>query len=165
MKEQPSLIRDAEGRYQTSAPVEPGQILEVAEAILSEQFERGESLTSPAATRRWLIHKLATLDHEVFATLWLDTRHRVLAFETLFTGTIDGASVYPREVVKAGLAHNAAACIFTHNHPSGVPEPSAADRALTRRLVEALGLVEIRVLDHFVVGGTEAVSFAERGLI
>ena len=167
MKKQPSLIiRDAEGRYQTSGPVEPGQILEAAEAILAEQFDRGESLTSPAATRRWLKTKLATLEHEVFLCLFLDTRHRVISHEELFRGTLDGASVYPREVVKRALELNAGAVIFAHNHPSGIPEPSAADRALTRRLVEALGMVEVRVLDHFVVGGVaEPVSFAERGLI
>lgn len=161
----PAIIKDAKGLYSTTGPVEAGAILQIAESILAAQFKRGEALTSPAASKQWLIHKLATLDHEVFAVLWLDTRHRVLSFDELFTGTIDGASVYPREVVKAGLRHNAAACIFTHNHPSGIPEPSAADRAITRRLVDALALVEIRVLDHFVIGGTDAVSFAERGLI
>lgn len=159
------IIQDESGRYLTTGPIDGVQLVKAAEEVLAKQFSRGQSLTSPAATRQWLTLKLADLQHEIFAVLWLDTRHHVLAYEELFRGTIDGASVYPREVVKAGLQHNAAACIFTHNHPSGVPEPSAADRALTRRLVEALGLVEIRVLDHFVIGGTEAVSFAERGLI
>jgi len=107
---------------------------------------------------------LAHLDHEVFAVLWLDNRHRVLSFEELFRGTIDGASVHPREVVKAALSHNAAACILAHNHSSGVSEPSQADVSLTSRLREALSLVDLRVLDHIVVG-EDCTSFAERGLL
>jgi DNA repair protein RadC len=103
--------------------------------------------------------------HEVFACIYLDNQHRVLAFDELFRGTIDGASVYPREVVKAALKRNAAALILAHNHPSGVAEPSAADRQLTRRLKDALALVDIRVLDHVVVGDGETVSLAERGWV
>jgi DNA repair protein RadC len=109
--------------------------------------------------------RLRDLDHEVFACLYLDTRNRVLKYEELFRGTLDGASVHPREVVKQALAQNAAALIFAHNHPSGVAEPSGADERITRRLRDALALVEIRVLDHIVVGDGEAVSFAERGLL
>jgi len=160
-----AIIQDAEGRYRTARPVTDEELVDAAEEILRQRCDRGTALTSPTAVRQWLIAKLSSLDHEIFGCLFLDTRHRVIGFEELFRGTIDGASVYPREVVKAALAVNAAAVIFTHNHPSGIPEPSAADRQLTRRLVEALSLVEIRVLDHFVIGGVDAVSFAERGLI
>ena len=133
-------------------------------AILHEALTRGEALDSPAATRRYLAARLRDYPHEVFAALFLDNRHRVIAYEELFRGTIDGTSVHPREVVKRALAHNAAALILAHNHPSGIAEPSSADTALTRRLRDALGLVEIRVLDHLVVGDGEVVSLAERGL-
>ena len=137
--------------------------LEMARRHLGEALERGKPLTDPAATRKYLLAKLRDMPHEVFSCLYLDNRHRVIAFEELFRGTIDGASVPPREVVRASLKHNAAALIFAHNHPSGVAEPSDADRRLTRRLSDALALVDIRVLDHFVVGDGEVVSFAERG--
>lgn len=139
--------------------------LELTRRHLREELERKGAITSPAATRRFLMAQLRDLPHEVFACLYLDTRHRVIGFEELFRGTIDGASVHPREVVKRVLSVNAAAVVFAHNHPSGVAEPSDADRRLTRRLSEALSLVDVRVLDHFVVGDGEAVSFAERGLI
>lgn len=140
-------------------------VVEMARRHLGQRLQRGEPLTDPAATRDYLAAALRDLQHEVFACLYLDTRHRVIAWEELFRGTLDGTSVHPREVVKKALAHNAAALIFAHNHPSGVAEPSDADRRLTRRLREALALVDIRVLDHFVVGDGETVSFAERGLI
>jgi len=129
----------------------------------SEGLARGAPLADPDATRRFLVARLRDLPHEVFACLFLDNRHRVIAFEELFRGTLDGASVHPREVVKATLRHNVAALILAHNHPSGVAEPSDADRLITRRLREALGLVDVRVLDHFVVGDGYAVSFAEHG--
>ncbi|KAB7627373.1 RadC family protein [Alkalilimnicola sp. S0819] len=140
-------------------------VLEMGRRHLWAKLQRGEALGSPADTRAYLTAKLRHHPHEVFACLFLDNRHRVLAFEELFRGTIDAASVYPREVVKRALALNAAALILAHNHPSGVAEPSRADELLTRRLGEALGLVDIRLLDHFVVGDGEAVSFAERGLL
>jgi len=122
-------------------------------------------MTSPEITRAFLTLKLADLEYEVFGTLFLDTRHRVLAYEELFRGTINGAAVYPREVVKRGLALNASAVIFVHNHPSGVPDPSTDDQRITTRLKEALALVEIQVLDHFIVGGDNAISMAERGML
>ena len=137
--------------------------LEMARRHLGEPLERGKPLTDPAATRKYLLARLRDMPHEVFSCLYLDNRHRVIAFEELFRGTIDGATVHPREVVRAALKHNAAALIFAHNHPSGVAEPSDADRRLTRRLADALALVDIRVLDHFVVGDGEVASFAERG--
>ena len=139
--------------------------LEMARRHLGEGPERGKPLSDPAATRKYLRARLRDMPYEVFACLYLDNRHRVIAFEELFRGTIDGASVHPREVVRSALKHNAAALIFAHNHPSGVAEPSDADRRLTRRLQEALALVDIRVLDHFVVGDGEVASFAERGWI
>lgn len=140
-------------------------VLEMGRRHLDEELVRGEPLTSSAATRRYLRACLRDRAYEVFACLFLDNRHRVLAFEELFRGTIDGASVYPREVVKSALGHNAAAVILAHNHPSGVAEPSRADTRLTERLCEALGLVDIRVLDHLIIGDGEPVSFAERGLL
>lgn len=139
-------------------------VLEMARRYLFENLQRGDTLSSPQDTRQYLSSQLRDYPHEVFAALFLDQRHRVICFEELFRGTIDGASVYPREVVKKALQHNAAALIFAHNHPSGVAEPSQADEQITRRLIEALKLVDVRVLDHFVVGD-EVVSFAERGLL
>jgi DNA repair protein RadC len=139
-------------------------VLEMARRHLFESMRRGDALTSPADTRQYLCRRLREYSHEVFAVLFLDQRHRVICFEELFTGTIDGASVYPREVVKRALAHNAAAVIFSHNHPSGVAEPSQSDLQITRRLKDALGLIDVRVIDHFIVGD-EIVSFAERGLL
>lgn len=139
-------------------------VLEMARRYLFENLQRGETLSSPQDTRQYLSSQLRDYPHEVFAVLFLDQRHRVICFEELFRGTIDGASVYPREVVKKALQHNAAALIFAHNHPSGVAEPSQADEQITRRLIDALKLVDVRVLDHFIVGD-EVVSFAERGLL
>ncbi len=139
-------------------------VLEMARRYLFESVHRGDALTSPDATRQFLSERMRDYTHEVFAALFLDQRHRVICFEELFNGTIDGASVYPREVVKKALQHNSAAIIFAHNHPSGVAEPSGSDISITKRLKEALALIDVRVLDHFVVG-EEVVSFAERGLI
>ncbi|MDE2235192.1 MAG: DNA repair protein RadC [Gammaproteobacteria bacterium] len=140
-------------------------VLELSLRHLGESLQRGNPLQDPQSSRSYIITRLRDRPREVFCCLYLDNRHRVIAFEELFYGTLDGASVHPREVVRQAIAHNAAALIFAHNHPSGVAEPSDADRRLTRRLKEALALVDIRVLDHFVVGDGEAVSFAERGLL
>jgi DNA repair protein RadC len=123
------------------------------------------SLSSPQLVREYLKTLLASQEREVFVMVALDNRHRVIASEILFTGTIDGARVYPREVVKCALRHNAAAVIFAHDHPSGVLEPSAADELITRRLKEALSLIDVRVLDHFIVGDGACYSFSEGGLI
>lgn len=139
-------------------------VIEMGRRHLFETLKRGEALSSPQVVRQFLLTRLRDMPFEVFACLFLDNRHRVIAFEELFRGTIDGAQVHPREVVKRALDHNAAAVIFAHNHPSGIAEPSGADRHITSRLVDALALVDIRVLDHFVVGDT-VVSFAEQGLI
>ncbi len=139
--------------------------LELGRRFLEAAVRRGDPLTRPDDTRRFLSARLRGLPHEVFACLFLDNRHRVIGYEELFRGTIDGTEVHPREVIKRALAYNAAAVILAHNHPSGVAEPSRADETLTRRLKEALALVEIRILDHLIVGEGEIVSFAERGLI
>ncbi|UTM57489.1 DNA repair protein RadC [Photobacterium sp. CCB-ST2H9] len=138
-------------------------VLEMSLRYLTERMERGEALTSPEQTRRYLSHLLRDRHREAFFVLFLDNQHRVIRGEVMFEGTIDAASVYPREVVKRSLELNAAALILAHNHPSGVAEPSQADRRITRRISDALALVDIRILDHFVVGDGEVVSFAERG--
>lgn len=138
-------------------------VLEMGRRHLAASIQRDSALESPQAVRDFLKAKLRHELHEVFACLFLDTKHRVLAFEILFYGTIDGASVYPRQVVKRALANNAAALILTHNHPSGVAEPSQADKILTERLKEALALVDVRVLDHFIVGDGEPLSMVENG--
>jgi DNA repair protein RadC len=140
--------------------------LELARRSLNEAMKARDLLASPAAVRDWLRLKLGGLPHETFTALWLDARNRLIAGEELFRGTLTQTSVYPREVVKHALTHNAAAVIFAHNHPSGLAEPSSADELLTRNLKEALALVDVRLLDHFVVvGQAPPFSFAERGLI
>lgn len=142
-----------------------GVVMELARRNLLARLSPRTVLTDPASTRRFFQAWLRDRRQEVFAALFLDTRHRVIACEALFQGTIDGTNVYPREVVLRCLGHGAAAVIFAHNHPSGVAEPSDADRRLTRRLRDALALVDIRVVDHLVVGDGETASFAERGLL
>lgn len=137
--------------------------LELGQRYLEARLRRGDALGSPGDTRRFLESRLRGYAHEVFACLFLDARNRVISFDEMFHGTIDGASVHPREIVRRALVRNAAGLIVAHNHPSGVAEPSRADRALTRRLQEAVALVDVRLLDHFVVGDGEVVSFAERG--
>ncbi|WP_162047410.1 RadC family protein [Vibrio taketomensis] len=139
--------------------------LEMSQRYLSETLQRGDALTSPQLTKLYLSSVLRDRQREAFYILFLDNQHRVISSEVMFEGTIDSASVYPREVVKRSLEHNAAALIIAHNHPSGIAEPSQADRRITRRLIDALALVEIRILDHFVVGDGEVISFAERGWI
>ncbi|WP_428353325.1 RadC family protein [Methyloprofundus sp.] len=140
-------------------------VLEMARRHTFEELDRGDVLTSPEATRAYLSNQLRHYPHEVFACLFLDNQHHILKFEELFRGTIDGASVYPREVVKKALEHNAAAVIFAHNHPSGISEPSQADKMITEKLKDALALLDIRVLDHFIIGDGSPYSFAEHGLL
>lgn len=141
-------------------------VLELARRALAEEIRARDLLTSPATVRDWLRLQLAALPHEVFCALWLDSQNRLIAFDELFRGSLAQTSVYPREVVKRALACNAAAAVFAHNHPSGVAEPSRADEALTQSLKQALALVDVKVLDHFVVAGQSApLSFAERGLL
>ena len=141
-------------------------VLEMSRRALSEAMKQGDALSTPAVVRDYLRLQLAGLPYEVFYALWLDAQNRLIAAEELFHGTLTQTSVYPREVVKKALAHNAAAVVLAHNHPSGVAEPSSADEFLTRELKQALALVDVRVLDHFIVAGSsQALSFAERGLL
>jgi DNA repair protein RadC len=140
-------------------------VLELARRVLKEDISRGNALSSPQAVRDFLRLTLSGRAREVFVALLLDAQHQVIAVEELFSGTLTQTSVYPREVVKAALRHNSAAVIFAHNHPSGVAEPSSADELLTRTLKSALALVDIQVLDHFIVAGSATTSFAERGLL
>jgi DNA repair protein RadC len=146
------------------------EVIDYACSVLEQRLQYCLSsedavFTSPIECRKYLTLKMAELEREVFAVLFLDNRHRLIKYDEMFFGTIDGASVHPREVVKAALKHNAAAVILAHNHPSGVPEPSNADKRITHQVKEALKLIDIRVLDHIVVGGTGTLSFAELGLV
>ena len=138
-------------------------VLEMSRRHLAERLRRDSALQSPQAVRDYLKSLLRHEPHEVFGCLFMDSKHRMLAFEVLFRGSIDSASVYPRQVVKRALAHNAAAVIFCHNHPSGISEPSQADSLLTQHLIKALDLIEVRVLDHFIVGDGQPLSMVERG--
>jgi len=156
------LVRDDAGDYR---PADADEVLRAALRLLAEQLRGCEVLSSPRAVRDFLRVKLGTLQHEVFAVLMLDAQNRVIEYVELFRGSVSQTSVYPREVVKESLARNAAALILVHNHPSGVAEPSRADEFLTQTLKAALSLVDVRVLDHMVVAGTDVVSFAERGLL
>ena len=140
------------------------QILEKAAEIIATKFVDGDMFTDAKATKDYLTFKLANYEKEVFAVMLLNTQHQLIEYRELFFGSIDSASVYPREVVKTVLEVNASAVIFAHNHPSGIAEPSESDKRITKRLVDALALIDTRVLDHIVVG-RESVSFAERGLI
>lgn len=164
LRADPSALQQHHGL----GPVKSGQlaaVLELSNRHLHETLVRGAPLESPQATEQYLKSVLRDQPHEVFACLFLDTRHRVIAFEELFHGTIDGATVYPRVVAEKALSHGAAALIVAHNHPSGISEPSLADQAITRRLKDALALLDIRLLDHFVIGDGAPVSMAARGLI
>lgn len=153
------------GEFDELRPATAAEVIAASRRLMTRRVRRGVALDSPSVVRDFLTNKLGALEHEVFAVLLLDTRHRLIEYVELFRGTIDGASVHPREVVKLALARNAAAIILAHPHPSGIAEPSAADELITQRLKEALGLVDIRVLDHLIIAGGEAVSLCERGLL
>jgi len=153
------------GERNEPRPATATQIIAAARRAMTRRVRRGTAMDCPRAVREFLAIKLGALEHELFAVLLLDNRHRLIDYIELFRGTIDGASVHPREVVKLALARNAAALVLAHPHPSGAAEPSHADELITRRLREALALVDIRVLDHIIIAGGEAMSFAERGLI
>ena len=144
---------------------EVAAVLELARRAMLQQLKQRPVFESPAQVKHYVQLQLAALAHEVFAVLFLDAQHRLLHFEEMFRGTLTQTSVYPREIVKGALAANAAAVIFAHNHPSGAAQPSQADELLTRNLREALALIEVKVLDHFIVAGNQAISFAERGLL
>ena len=151
----------------SAAELAEERTLEQARDILIRRLgaQKGSALTSPGAVRDYLRLTLGTLEHEEFWCLWLDAQHRTIAAQMCFRGTLTQTSVYPREVVKAALHANAAAVIFAHNHPSGAAQPSQADELLTRNLKEALALVDVKVLDHFIIAGNQALSFSERGLL
>ena len=156
------LVRDDQGRYLMATA---DQILEAARRVIDQKIRRGASFTSPNEVKDYLKAKLSGYEREVFAVVLMDSKHCLIEYVELFQGTIDQAAVYPREVVKLALKHNAAAMVISHNHPSGNSEPSRADEALTSRLKEALGTVDVRVLDHIIVAGNDTTSFAERGLM
>ena len=146
-------------------PATGEEILAAARQHVAARMRRGATLSSPKAVKEYLTIRFGTRNYETFSIIHLDNRHRVVECQELFRGTIDGASVHPREVVKEALLRNTAACILLHNHPSGVAEPSQADEFITKRLKDALGLVDIRVLDHLIVAGEDVISFAERNLL
>jgi DNA repair protein RadC len=153
------------GDYDELRAATTAEIIAAARRAMTRRVHRGTAMSSPRAVREFLAVKLGALEHEIFAVLLLDTRHRLIDYVELFRGTINGASVHPREVVKLALARNAAALVLAHPHPSGSPEPSQADELITQKLKEALALVDIAVLDHVIVAGGETVSFAERGML
>jgi DNA repair protein RadC len=155
-------VRGALDELRTATATE---IIAAARRAMTRRVRRGMAMDSPRTVREFLTVKLGTLEHETFAVLLLDTRHRLIDYVELFRGTIDKASVHPREVVKLALARNAAALVLAHPHPSGAADPSQADELITRRLKEALALVDVRLLDHIIVAGGDAISFADRGLL
>ena len=154
------ILKDSKGNYRLTGKTTETDVLAAAEGILRSRLERQGSIGNPRDASDFMRTRLGALLHEEFHILWLDNRHRILDCQKLFTGTIDGASIYPREVVRAALNINACAAILAHNHPSGVAEPSAADRAITKELADALHLVGVRVLDHIVISAAEGVSMA-----
>ncbi|MHB8391300.1 MAG: RadC family protein [Acidobacteriaceae bacterium] len=162
-KQQHTLHSEAAPAYQALG--DDDAIIAQALAILEARVAQGPAMTSPTAVKQYLTLKLARAEREQFAVLLLDQRHRVLAFEVLFQGTLATCSVHPREVIKAAISSNAAAIILVHNHPSGDPSPSEADKSLTHRLQEALALIDVRVLDHIITAGGQALSFADAGLL
>ena len=159
----PTFVKNEQGLYHVQGCVKPEEIVSTAATILLDELTGRETLTTPTDVALFLQMALAQEKNEVFAAIFLNNKHKVLSFEPLFNGTIDGAAVYPRVVVQQALACNAAAVIFAHNHPSGCCEPSRADQQITKRLSDALALIDVRVLDHFVVSRSGYVSLAERG--
>lgn len=158
----PLFIRDTRKRYH---PANADQIIEAARQVVDQRMRRGTLFSDPSVAGKFFRDKLAGLQREVFAAVFLDTRHRLIEYAELFFGSVDGAEVHPRELVRQALLLNAAAVVVAHNHPSGEPEPSAADRALTAQLKQALSLVDVRLLDHFVVGAHAPLSLAARGWV
>ncbi len=158
-------LSDETGLYNFSAPTPPQEIVNLAISILDKDMRHSDVMSSPDITKDYLKLRLKEYEHEVFACLFLDNRHRVLAFDEMFRGTINGTAVYPREIVKAALRHNAAAVVLAHNHPSGIADPSSADEVITARIKDALELMDVRTLDHIVIAGNDSVSFSERGLL
>ena len=154
---------EKEGFYSVPEPISEQDIITFAKSIIATRFKRGTAITSPQASTDYLLAQIGHYEHEVFAALFLDSKHRVIKFEELFSGTIDQASVYTREVAKRALHHNAAAVIFAHNHPSGITDPSQADISLTQRLISTMELIGVRALDHIIVANNKSQSLAELG--
>ncbi|MDH5216155.1 MAG: DNA repair protein RadC [Gammaproteobacteria bacterium] len=159
------FIKDQHGNYITARPVSDDDIINLYKGIISRRFQRGKAISSPRDIKELFVSMISDYDHEVFLIAFLDTRHRIIAIEEMFRGTIDGCEIHPRIVVKRALELNAAATILAHCHPSGDTSPSNADKRITQRLKEALSLVDTRVLDHIIVGGLDTASFAEMGLL
>ena len=155
-------VQKGEGTY---CPASSNEVLDAARLLVDQRMQRGASFVDPSAARAFFCDKLCGFEREVFAAAFLDTRHKLIEYRELFFGTIDGAEVHPRELVRQALNFNAAAVIVAHNHPSGVAEPSAADRAVTCRLKQALALVDVRLLDHLIVAGNKTQSMAAMGLV
>ena len=156
------FVNDGNAVYR---PASPDEVIKSANTIIGRRFRRGMSIKSPSDALDYIRSQIGALEHEVFAAAFLDNRHRLISFDILFRGTIDGTSIMPREVVKDALKHNSAALICAHNHPSGICMPSDADRRITERLKKALDIVDVRILDHLIVAGTESYSFAQSGLL
>lgn len=159
----PYFVNDKNGLYKTKKPLTAEQIIEFTKSLLADRFKPGQPFNSPDIGREWLRLEYLDLEHEIFACLFLDSQNCLIAHEILFKGTIDAANVYPREVAKRALQLNAAGVMFVHNHPSGVPEPSKADRLITDKLKQGLSLFDIKTLDHFIVAKQGTCSFAEHG--
>ena len=159
------IASDRSGHYQTLEPVTREQIIRFAHSLLTRQFRNRRKITSSYDVHQWLVLKLAEDTRESFGMILLSQQHHLLGYHTLFTGTLNQTMVYPREIVALALTHHAAAVILVHNHPSGEPEPSQADKLITQKITDALSLLDIRVVDHLIVGGDDAYSFAEHGLL
>lgn len=156
------LVQEAPGTYR---PAEPGEVLRAAQRFLASQVRGAQLMSSPAVVKDFLRVRLAALPHEVFAVVHLDAQNRVIDYAEMFRGTVTQTSVYPREVVREAMQRNSAAVLLVHNHPSGTTQPSRADEVLTQTIESALALVDVRVLDHLIVGGADILSMAERGLL
>ncbi|EDX5082115.1 DNA repair protein RadC [Salmonella enterica] len=156
---------DQSGLYRTTGPVSSEDIIRFAHTLLSRRFRNRRKITSSDDVHQWLVLKLAEDTWESFGMILLSQQHHLLGYHTLFTGTLNQTMVYPREIVALALTHHAAAVILVHNHPSGEPEPSQADKLITQKITDALSLLDIRVVDHLIVGGDDAYSFAEHGLL
>lgn len=156
------VVRDGQGHYNLATP---DQILDAAQQVIRQKTKRGADFKNPSSAAQFLIPKMAELEHEVFVVMFLDVRHHLIEYSEMFRGTYNSAQVHPREVVKEALRFNAASVILAHNHPSGNSDPSSADRHITQMIKNALALVDVSVLDHFVIGGGDYTSFAARGLL
>jgi DNA repair protein RadC len=161
----PYFIADKHGKYKATRALTEKQIVSAAKALLKKKFTKGQVFSCPQVTHSYLMCQYANYEHEVFVCIFLDNQHQLIKEVEMFRGTIDSASIYPREVVKKALELNAAAVIFAHNHPSGESTPSQADKNITEKLKKALDLVDIRSLDHIIIGGAKQYSFAESGLM